>query len=58
MQMMITNIATALGADPQMLMQIAMQGGQPQGQVPGPGQSQGLAPSGDRAGGQDFSLAA
>lgn len=58
MQMMITNIATALGADPQVLMQVAMQGGQPQGQLPAPGQSQGLAPSGDRAGGRDFSLAA
>lgn len=57
-QMMITNIATALGADPQILMQIAMQGGQPQGQGAQPGQSQGLAPSGDRAGGQDFALAA
>ena len=61
MQMMITNIATALGINPQMLMQIAMQGGQPQGQQPQgaqPGQSQGLAPSGDRAGGRDFRLAA
>ncbi len=59
-QMMITNIATALGVDPQALMQIAMQGGQPQGQgaQPGPGQSQGLAPSGDRAGGRDFAMAA
>ncbi|MCK4786885.1 MAG: hypothetical protein KAV87_24220, partial [Desulfobacteraceae bacterium] len=59
-QMMVTNIATAIGVDPQMLMQIAMQGGQPQGQAQGaqPGQSQGLAPSGDRAGGQDFRLAA
>ena len=59
-QMMITNIATALGVDPQALMQVAMQGGQPQGQgaQPGPGQSQGLAPSGDRAGGRDFAMAA
>ncbi len=59
-QMMIVNIATALGVDPQALMQIAMQGGQPQGQgaQPGPGQSQGLAPSGDRAGGRDFAMAA
>jgi len=66
-QMMITNIATAIGADPQQLMQIAVgqpQQGQPQpgqqqiAQGAQPGQSQGLAPSGDRTGGQDFSLAA
>jgi len=56
-QMMIHNIATAFGADPQMLMQVAVQGGQPQRQLPAPGQSQGLAPSGDKAGGRDFSLA-
>ena len=57
LEAMFVNIARAFGANPQVIMQIA-HGQQPQQTGALPGQSQALAPSGDRAAGRDFTLAA